>query len=710
MSWSAFFRSFLGKRASKPRLRSRSAARVSRPKLEIREDRLLPSVFTVTDLGDSGSGSDLQGDLRYCITQANADADPINQIVFQPGLTGTIRLTQGALAITKELVMDGPGQDRLTVSGNGQSGGFYVTDSHEHTNTVLVADLTVADGIGFNVDGKIDGGGIYTGNADLTLTRVTVSGNSTPGPGDSGGGGIYKAMGTLTLVDSTVANNQVGGGGVNERGGGIYNAFGPLILESSTVADNRVVSAGNGTVNLGGGIYNAGTLTVRGSTISGNTVGVPGQSGGGGIYNALGTVTITDSAVIDNTAPSGGAGGIFSGGVLSNDGSLIVDHSTISGNRGGGIWSYAFVELTDTTVADNTEGAGIAVAANSFRIERSTISGNVAPNTVGGIEQNGSPGDGIIEDSTISGNTGHFVGGISVSNSFAGLGDFLTLDHCTIVNNHGSTNGGGVWVGTFGSDHGYLIINQTIVAGNDVVNSSAGPDVDGPVEISRGGNFISNGAFSSGWSDSDRVGTPDAPLDPLLGPLQDNGGPTLTHAPLPGSPLLVDGAGDDSPDQRGSLRLANAPGAVAYNPATAFRVTAPSTVAAGQPFDVSVTAVDPWGNTATTYSGTIHFASTDLDAELPDDYTFGASDAGSHTFTPTLHASGFQIITIRDTTNASLTAALSLLVEDGSGTRQSQWGLTHGKGSHRTFLPTIIAEARGPLSPSTNESGEASTA
>jgi hypothetical protein len=112
---------------------------------------------------------------------------------------------------------------------------------------------------------------------------------------------------------------------------------------------------------------------------------------------------------------------------------------------------------------------------------------------------------------------------------------------------------------------------------------------------------------------------------------------------------------------------------VAYNPATAFRVSAPSTVVAGQPFAVTVTAIDAWGNTASTYAGTVHFASSDLDAELPDDYTFGAEDSGTHTFTATLHTSGFQFVSIRDTVNTSLAAALSLLVEDGSDALPSEW-------------------------------------
>src|SRR6516164_9896129 len=82
-----------------------------RPVLEALEDRMLLSTFTVTDLGDAGVGSGLQGDLRYAINTANSNADLSNRIVFQPGLTGTITLTQGKLIVTKPLEINGPGAD-----------------------------------------------------------------------------------------------------------------------------------------------------------------------------------------------------------------------------------------------------------------------------------------------------------------------------------------------------------------------------------------------------------------------------------------------------------------------------------------------------------------------------------------------------------------------------------------------------------------------
>src|SRR5262249_52473917 len=147
-----------------------------------------PSTFTVTDLGDAGIGSGLQGDLRYAVTTANANGDLSNHIQFQPGLAGTIVLTKGPLAVTKNLRIDGPGQGLLTVSGKHQSGVFDITND-PRVQDVRLLDLTIADGVGIQFPLHRLGGGIYNDHAALTLTRVTVSGNVLPDQGN--GGGIY---------------------------------------------------------------------------------------------------------------------------------------------------------------------------------------------------------------------------------------------------------------------------------------------------------------------------------------------------------------------------------------------------------------------------------------------------------------------------------------------------------------------------------------
>src|SRR5262245_41805140 len=107
------FRHWFGQRSGfpsqAPRRRSRPAARhCYRPRLEPLEDRDLPSAFTVDRLTDSGAGSGLAGDLRYCLTQA-ADGDSI-----QFSVTGTINLTQALPDLTHSISIEGPGASSLT--------------------------------------------------------------------------------------------------------------------------------------------------------------------------------------------------------------------------------------------------------------------------------------------------------------------------------------------------------------------------------------------------------------------------------------------------------------------------------------------------------------------------------------------------------------------------------------------------------------------
>jgi hypothetical protein len=140
------------------------------------------------------------------------------------------------------------------------------------------------------------------------------------------------------------------------------------------------------------------------------------------------------------------------------------------------------------------------------------------------------------------------------------------------------------------------------------------------------------------------------PIDPDLGPLQDNGGPTPTHALLAASPAINHGdpALQFSLDQRGTVRFhsgANPPvdiGAFDANSIHGFRIVAPAEVTAGAPFPITVIALDGSGNTASTFLGRIHFSSTDPAAVLPPDYTFSPSDGGIASFLVTLSTAGSQ--------------------------------------------------------------------
>src|SRR5262249_55412387 len=150
-------------------------------------------------------------------------------------------------------------------------------------------------------------------------------------------------------------------------------------------------------------------------------------------------------------------------------------------------------------------------------------------------------------------------------------------------------------------------------------------------------------------------------VDPMLGPLQNNGGTTQTMALLAGSPALNTGAPDQLgvPDQRGVVRSGGVNIGAYQARASAFILIPPATVTAGTPFDRTVKAGDPFGQTALGYRGTAQFTSSDpltVPQDLPDNYTFTTGDSGLHTFTSgvTLKTAGNQTVTATDTGTSSI--------------------------------------------------------
>jgi hypothetical protein len=622
----------------------------------------LLSTFTVIDLGDAGSGSGLQGDLRYCIDTANSNADPSNQIVFQPGLTGTITLTQGPLTISKDLEIDGPGPDALTVSGNHQSGVFSIPADPGGQN-VTISGLTIADGTGV----QNRGGGIFSDQVTVTLSNCTVTGNAVDTSGF--GGGIYLNGGTVTLNSCMVSANTSGGGG-----GGIYNNFGTLIVNASTVSGNTSGASGGGILSIGshlgqpdamvtitssliadnssapggfnvGGVDINGPVTITDSTISGNT----GYWGGG--ISLLGSLTHQTIATISGCAIFGNTASTLGAGLANQEDTLTITDTVVSGNTSvrdavGGIYNGGRLTLIDSVVSDNV-GGGI----RNFRpltISGSTISGN---SIGGGLVTNFA--DTQVVNSTFSGNSsGQGGGGIAVLPN--GLAELTSV---TITGNTGNgtgfrSGGGGLSVlSTYGNGRAFL--RNTLIAGN--FTDGAGPDVYGTV-ISLGYNLVGAADDSQGWGATDVTGSSSSPIDPRLGPLQNNGGPTPTHALLFGSPAINHGdpALGLSVDQRGTIRFHNGVlppvdiGAFDANHLLAFRILAPSEVTAGEPFAITVTALDGSGHTASTFVGRVHFSSTDSGAALPNDYTFNAADGGVATFTVTLQTPGNQQLQVAD--------------------------------------------------------------
>jgi len=256
----------------------------------------------VTNTNDSGAGS-----LRNAINSACSG----DTITFAAGLTSggaaTITLTGGELPIDKNLTINGPGANLLTISGNGASRIFDV-----QSGTVNISGLMIANGSGGN------GGGILN-QGTLTLTGCAISGNSAP----VAGGGIEND-GENRTVTLTIANSTISGNTGPSFGAGIYNAgfHGNATLNII----NSAISA-NLNTSFGGGIYNDGnsgtaTLNVTNSTISGNTA----SSSGGGIYNfgngGTATLNLRNTIISDNKALN-----------ASNGPDILNFNGTVSGSN-----------------------------------------------------------------------------------------------------------------------------------------------------------------------------------------------------------------------------------------------------------------------------------------------------------------------------------------------------------------------------------------
>jgi hypothetical protein len=295
-----------------------------------------------------------------------------------------------------------------------------------------------------------------------------------------------------------------------------------VTISGLTITNGRAAGGSNG----GGISYTStdATLTVTSCTISGNVA----DGGGGGIRNDFGTVIITNSILFDNSANNGG-------GIYNNKGKVSITNSTLSANPanvdGGGMYNnFGTVDMTNSTLSANSvtgNGGGIENHSGGLNITNGTLSGNSADN--GGGIRNDDGGEMTMTNSTLSSNSARFVGGIDTS------------------------------------DGDGMAISNTIIAKNK--DTGGAPDCNGKVS-SQGYNLIGNSTGATITpTTGDQIGTAATPIDPLLGPLQNNGGPTQTQALLVGSPAIDKGAAATDPvtgnlittDQRGFTRPVDDP-------------------------------------------------------------------------------------------------------------------------------------------------------
>jgi len=253
-------------------------------------------VTNESDFDDSLLSNFIDGSLRAVLLRANAFPGQ-QTITFDPGVS-TINLTDGELPITDDVIIQGLGASQLTVDGTGSSRIFYVDDSDAGLIDVEIIGMTLT-----GVASIFNGGAIYN-KENLTISESTLSGNIA-----LSGGGIFNLSGTLTISNSTLSGNFA-----NRYGGGIFNDSGTLTISNSTLSGNSA------SVNRGGGIFNqSGTLTISNSTLSGNSADL-----GGGVYNQ-GTLDITSSIIASNIG--GSLGPDIYGNATSNGYNWIGDIS-----------------------------------------------------------------------------------------------------------------------------------------------------------------------------------------------------------------------------------------------------------------------------------------------------------------------------------------------------------------------------------------------
>ena len=523
---------------------------------------------------------------------------------------------------------------------SGSSGSVSITDATIEANTA-----------------SIDGGGLFAQGISgaVTLRGALFDSNLA---GDSGGG-VYVDSSATTIDSSSFNSNQAQGlTGLDGDGGGLFlrGDVGSSFNVTDTSFDlNRAVGGGGGAFfvdidgAISGGSYTSNQVTGNGTTF---------DTGGGGITivgeTIVPVVNISGVTVDGNTAPSAAGIGIVDSLVTVGTSIIANNIATEVLSGGGGIGALAttsiggdVLALSLTRITGNTtagEGGGIGIINGDVSIADTTIDGNQANGGRGGgigLLNNGIAGTATIRSTTISANTASVNGG-----GIAALNMGIDLENVTLSGNNSDASGGGISYdnnvdNVTRSIRFSTITSNTSLAGGSNLSATGSPiDVSGtifndgvvaapPGVLNSLGNNLDSGSTAGFSEPTDLVNT-----DPMIGPLQDNGGPVFTHALLGSSPAIDAGpATGPATDAHGFLRPVDGDG----NGSVLFDIGAFEAESAAALF-VDDVMVDEDAGTATitvrmpapvTGGFTVDFATADGTANQPGDYT---ATSGTLTF------------------------------------------------------------------------------
>lgn len=350
-------------------------------------------------------------------------------------------------------------------------------------------------------------------------TLLTIDANDlTPDQHNGDGSRIFNvddgnAAGPIVV---SIAGLTMTGGDCPDQGGAIRSAE-TLELTNVAITNNASSASGGGIMSVGG------ALVLSNCTISGNTSG--GSGGGIRVDNAQ--LTVSDSTISDNQAIAND--NRFGGGIAVFSGQATITRSSVTanvGSVGGGIQNSGTLTIIDSAIFGNrSNSSGGAIYNNGpLTLVNTTVSGNIA-RTAGGISHNA--GTLASFNTTIASN---IATEYSASASGISASSRVELTNTLVANN----------VVRLGTYQEFIIIPSDVTGTAFARNTLIGVNT-GAAFTDLGGNII---------------GTSEDPVDPLLGPLVNNGGATPTHALLPGSPAIdagdLDGlAGVGAYDQRG---------------------------------------------------------------------------------------------------------------------------------------------------------------
>jgi hypothetical protein len=379
----------------------------------------------------------------------------------------------------------------------GSSGSVVIPDGQSFVDITLtpLADIQAeaAETVRLNLTAPVDH--VITGPADATVTIgqndfVVINTN------DAGEGSLRQAVLNANAIigTDTITFSDGTGGTVN---------FTDASMDTITLTTGQLVISSNVVVQ--------GTGAQR-LSLNGNAASRIFHINSGAVTR-LSDLTITNGR---HTTSWGGALNVVGGSAVTVL-RCVVSNSTSQLN-----------------------GGGIYVSGSTLDVVNTTISGNSATGGGGAISDGTAASSGTIRllNTTITGNTGSDGGAINF-----GLNPTVTITNCTITNNAaiGATGSASGIVMTGGS----FTISNSIIAGN--VNNANNPDLTGAF-TSGGGNIIGNVGTATGFTaTNDLTGTGISPVDPQIGPLQNNGGNTPTHALLPSSPAVNRGVNANLP-------------------------------------------------------------------------------------------------------------------------------------------------------------------